>query len=199
MLRIKYQRLILQSRSISHSAYLLRQAIYDYNKVKNIPKNTLLIDVREPDEYAAGAIPGAKNLPLSSLEKTLKLSADAFKQQIGYSKPDKSQEIVFYCKAGVRSTNASNIAEQLGYSEIGNYKGSWNDWTTQSQNPNQADGTGDGAKGGIDLKAMNQKEEARAQPGKDAEKQGKPLQPAHAPESESVQSGAQMSDNKKFQ
>ena len=195
-------------RQFQSASFLLRQAVYDYNKVKQLTQSSeskaVLIDVREADEYNAGYIPTAKNLPLSNFEQTLKLSPDEFKSKLGFDKPEQSEEVVFYCKSGVRSTNASNIAEKLGFSEIGNYKGSWLDWSSQSNsesapNPNQTSGKGEGAAGGIDLKAMNQKEEARAKPQKEAEKQGKPLESAGAKESESVRSGAELAGNKKFE
>jgi len=52
-----------------------------------------------------------------------------------------NEEVIFYCKAGVRSTNASAIAKEAGYTKymsemtiiddrIGNYKGSFDDWLT---------------------------------------------------------------------
>lgn len=226
------------ARHLHVSTSLLRQALVDYHRVKDLSERSsteasgtspVLIDVREPDEYAAGSIPNAKNLPLSSLEGDLSLSAAEFEQKLGYRKPEREQELVFYCKAGVRSTNASNIAEGLGYGKIGNYKGSWLDWSAQSgtsssagagagapgaisntsnkakantsPNPNETSGHGEGADGGIDLKAMNRKEEARAQGRKDAEKRGeKKLESAEGTtESESVRSGAEMNDSGKFQ
>lgn len=36
--------------------------------------------------------------------------------------------MVFYCKAGVRSSAAAKLAEQSGYEKIAEYRGSWLEW-----------------------------------------------------------------------
>ena len=56
------------------------------------------------------------------------MPADEFEDKFGFPKPDKSQELLFYCKAGVRSSAAAKIAEQAEYENVGEYKGSWMDW-----------------------------------------------------------------------
>jgi len=35
---------------------------------------------------------------------------------------------VFYCKAGVRSRFAAELAKRAGYTVVGEYRGSWSDW-----------------------------------------------------------------------
>lgn len=214
MLRqFNHVRALTAVRLFSTKTSLFRQAVYDYAKISSLvsksassSSSSQLIDVREPHEYEAGNIPTSRNLPLSNLERVLALKDAEFEQTTGFKKPKKDEELIFYCKAGVRSTNASGIAEKLGWNEIGNYKGSWIDWTAQQseststeiKNPNVQSGVGQGAAGGIDLKAMNQKEEARAQDTK-ASEGGKPLSGHSQKESESVRSGAELSGNKKFQ
>jgi len=37
--------------------------------------------------------------------------------------------VVFYCKAGVRSSAAAQLAQQGGYQNVAEYRGSWMDWT----------------------------------------------------------------------
>ena len=56
------------------------------------------------------------------------LSDAAFEAKYGFKKPTKENELVFYCRAGVRSTTASHAAQSSGYSNIKNYKGSWLEW-----------------------------------------------------------------------
>ncbi|KAH9949021.1 Rhodanese-like protein [Amylocystis lapponica] len=87
-----------------------------------------LIDVREPDEVRLGTIPSAVNLPLSVLSGALHLKPDTFKAQYGFDKPQKDQEIVFYCRSGKRSTTACDVAKRNGFTNLLNYKGSWLDW-----------------------------------------------------------------------
>ncbi|KAI0005486.1 Rhodanese-like domain-containing protein [Russula compacta] len=77
-------------------------------------ENAYLIDVREPDEVLQGIIPSAK-----------------FKEKYGFQKPAFDQEIVFYCRSGMRSSTASDVARRNGYKNILNYKGSWLDWTAR--------------------------------------------------------------------
>lgn len=66
-------------------------------------KDYLLVDVRQPVEYAQSHIPGAKLVPLMNLESAL---------------PDlpSGQDIVFYCRSGNRSQTAAVIAAASGTS-----------------------------------------------------------------------------------
>ena len=67
-----------------------------YEKYQN--ENLELIDVRETHEFQAGHAPGAKNLPLSTLEQ-------------GYKelKPDHEYHVI--CQGGVRSASACQISQ----------------------------------------------------------------------------------------
>ncbi|KAF5356332.1 hypothetical protein D9756_004256 [Leucocoprinus leucothites] len=91
--------------------------------------DTYLVDVREPNEVIQGMIPSAVNLPLTVLADSLHLSPEAFLQKHGFDKPKKSQRVIFYCRSGMRSTSASDVAKRNGYKNILNYKGSWLEWT----------------------------------------------------------------------
>ncbi|KAJ7783533.1 endoplasmic reticulum protein [Mycena maculata] len=91
--------------------------------------DSYLIDVREPDEVIQGMIPSAVNLPLSVLANSLHLNSEAFKAKHGFEKPKKWQEVIFYCRSGMRSTSASDVAKRNGYTNILNYKGSWLEWS----------------------------------------------------------------------
>lgn len=98
---------------------------------ESLPANTVLIDVREPSEYAEGHIPNAINVPIKSQPDALLLPADEFEDRFGFTKPTADAETVFYCRAGVRSKAAAQIAEQAGYGKVGDYSGSWLDWTAK--------------------------------------------------------------------
>ncbi|KAF8640905.1 hypothetical protein AX17_000553 [Amanita inopinata Kibby_2008] len=97
-------------------------------KTQNPTPNTYLVDVREPDEVIQGMIPSAVNLPLSVLGDSLHLSREAFKAKHGFEKPKKDEELIFYCRSGVRSTSASDVAKRNGFANVQNYKGSWLEW-----------------------------------------------------------------------
>jgi len=77
-----------------------------------------LIDVRERDEFAAGHVPGAVNLPLSELGDRLgELPAEAF-------------DVI--CQAGGRSARAVQALEARGY-DATNVEGGTGDWIAQGR------------------------------------------------------------------
>jgi rhodanese-related sulfurtransferase len=93
------------------------------------PLTIPLTDVREPAEYAAGYIPTAINIPVGSAPDALFMPAHEFEDKFGFEKPTADQELVFYCKAGVRSSAAAGLAKQVGYKSVGEYRGSWLEWS----------------------------------------------------------------------
>ncbi len=67
-----------------------------------------IIDVREPEEYSAGHVANALNIPPSELMSgTEKLSAIP-----------KDAEVILYCKTGSRSNVSKNILESMGYVNV---------------------------------------------------------------------------------
>lgn len=81
----------------------------------------IILDVRRPDEYAEGHIPGAINLP---------------NEDIGTAEipklPDKAQLILVYCRSGRRSKEASEKLVKLGYTNIVEFGGIL-DWKGETQ------------------------------------------------------------------
>jgi len=67
----------------------------------------ILVDVRTPQEYASGHIPGAVSLPLSSIQ-----GAEA---KIVWGN---DEEIIVYCQGGVRSRSAARMLYLMGYRNI---------------------------------------------------------------------------------
>lgn len=65
----------------------------------------VLIDVRTPEEFAAGHIPGAVNISVDQLAQRL--------NEIPKDKP-----VVLYCRSGNRSNQAAQILERAGYTQI---------------------------------------------------------------------------------
>lgn len=72
----------------------------------------IILDVRRPDEFAAGHIPNAINVPNESIgtEDISEL-------------PDKNQLIMVYCRSGRRSKEASDKLIKLGYTNIVEFGG----------------------------------------------------------------------------
>lgn len=75
-----------------------------------------LIDVREPDEYAAGHILGARNIPLTQLRFRMK-------------ELRKDQPIYLYCQNGIRSGRAAQMLYRKGYRDLYHLKGGFKMWT----------------------------------------------------------------------
>ena len=81
-------------------------------KMMRDEKNYIILDVRRPDEFAAGHIPGAINVPNESI------GTDAIPEL-----PDKSQLILVYCRSGRRSKEASEKLVAQGYTNIVEFGG----------------------------------------------------------------------------
>ena len=79
--------------------------------------DTVMLDVREAEEYAQGAIAGAVHLPRGSLEL-----------EVEGRIPDKSKPVVVYCAGGIRSAFAAKTLAELGYSDVASMAGGFNRW-----------------------------------------------------------------------
>ncbi|GAB1318804.1 Thiosulfate sulfurtransferase rdl2, mitochondrial [Madurella fahalii] len=88
-----------------------------------------IIDVREPAELQqTGRIPGAINVPITSAPDSFHISDEEFEDRFGYPRPGRDTEVVFYCKAGVRSRGAAGLAKDAGWTKVGEFPGSWLEW-----------------------------------------------------------------------
>jgi len=77
----------------------------------------LFVDVREPDEWEEGHIPGAVYVTRGRLE-----------QRIEGLVPDKGRPLVVYCSAGSRSAFAAKVLGEMGYTNVVNLSGGFTDW-----------------------------------------------------------------------
>jgi rhodanese-related sulfurtransferase len=78
-----------------------------------------LIDVREPDEFVQGHIPGAVNIPRGLLE--FKLSAT---QELA----PRDLKLVLYCKTSGRAALAAASLKQMGYLQVSSISGGFDAW-----------------------------------------------------------------------
>ncbi len=76
-------------------------------RIMNEQTGYIILDVRRADEFEAGHIPGAINIPNESI------GADEIPEL-----PDKDQMILVYCRSGRRSKVASEKLVKLGYTNI---------------------------------------------------------------------------------
>ena len=82
----------------------------------------LLLDVREPDEYEQGAIPGSIHIPRGNLESGIENRVT-----------DRDQPIVVMCAGGVRSAFAADTLGQLGYTDVVSMDGGFNRWKDEGR------------------------------------------------------------------
>lgn len=79
--------------------------------------NPVILDVRTPEEYAAGHIRDAINMNLNS---------PTFKDEAG--KLDKNKLYLIYCRSGSRSAAALDIMEELGFKNVINMTNGFSEW-----------------------------------------------------------------------
>ena len=83
---------------------------------------SVVLDVREPDEYEQGAIPGAVHIPRGTLETSVEGRI-----------PDKSAHLVVYCAGGTRSAFAAHTLQELGYTDVASVAGGFNKWKDEGR------------------------------------------------------------------
>lgn len=79
--------------------------------------NVFILDVRQPEELAEGAVPNSTMIPLGELE-----------DRIGELDAYKDSEIVVYCRSGARSANACMFLQMLGFTNAVNLRGGILGW-----------------------------------------------------------------------
>lgn len=79
-------------------------------------KNTLLLDVRNHDEVAHGAIPGAVHIPLHLLP-------------MRWNELEDEAPVAIYCHSGIRSMHACEYLAQQGYTQLFNLQGGILAWS----------------------------------------------------------------------
>ncbi len=107
---------------------LLKQAKANIREVdpaggeRLIAEGWTLLDVREPDEFEQGAIPGSIHIPRGQLESNIEGRI-----------PDRSTPIVVVCAGGIRSAFAVQTLEQLGYDNSVSMDGGFNKWKDEGR------------------------------------------------------------------
>lgn len=79
------------------------------------PENLFVLDVRTPQEYAQGHVPGAVNVPYDQLASRL-------------AEVPKDKDIVLYCRSGRRTGLAADVLASNGYSRLSHLEGDMNAW-----------------------------------------------------------------------
>src|SRR6476661_8454137 len=85
---------------------------------EQVSNGATVIDVREPEEWAAGHIPGAVHVPKSYLESRIEGAV-----------PNRSQHVILYCASGNRSAWATRtMVDDLGYDNVESMTGGFTLW-----------------------------------------------------------------------
>src|SRR6195256_612562 len=82
----------------------------------------IVLDVREPDEYEQGAIPGAVHIPRGQLESNVEGRV-----------PDRSTPLIVHCAGGTRSAFAAKTLGELGYTDVVSVAGGFNKWKDEGR------------------------------------------------------------------
>jgi molybdopterin/thiamine biosynthesis adenylyltransferase/rhodanese-related sulfurtransferase len=82
----------------------------------------VVLDVREPDEYEQGAVPGAVHIPRGQLESNVENRI-----------PDHDTPIIAQCAGGTRSAFAAKTLGELGYTNVVSMAGGFNKWKDEGR------------------------------------------------------------------
>ena len=74
------------------------------------PEEYTLLDVRQPEEYRQGHLPGSVLIPLGQLHQRL-------------DELDRSKPAILYCRSGVRSANGTGVLLHAGFEDVRNLSG----------------------------------------------------------------------------
>src|SRR6201989_992542 len=85
---------------------------------EQLGNGAVVVDVRAPEEWGAGHIPGAQHVPKSYLESRIEGAV-----------PDRGQHVILYCASGNRSAWATRtLVEDLGYENVESMTGGFTLW-----------------------------------------------------------------------
>jgi rhodanese-related sulfurtransferase len=93
----------------------------EFEKAINSNQNSVVIDVREVDEFNSGYIPGSVNIPLSQLEERL-------------NEIPKDKDIYLYCRSGNRSKQAAKLLMEENYTNLAHLEGGISSWDGKINN-----------------------------------------------------------------
>ena len=85
----------------------INQGVQEYKNATG----AVLLDVRTPQEYREGHIPGSQNVPLQQLDKVEEVTEN------------KDTVLYVYCRSGARSRQAVSLLKHMGYTNVHNIGG----------------------------------------------------------------------------
>jgi rhodanese-related sulfurtransferase len=100
---------------VAENILLKRLHVFYWNELNKINEAGILIDVRRADEYAAGKIANAINIPVDEIRDRI-------------NEIPKEKQIFIYCEAGLRGYLAQRILKQNGFDQVSNLSGGYFLW-----------------------------------------------------------------------
>ena len=85
-------------------------------------RSLVVLDVRTPEEFASGHLPGAINIPHAELAARVAELDGA-----------RDRDIVVYCRTGRRSGEALGVLEQSGFKRLLHLKGDYTRWSEEQR------------------------------------------------------------------
>ena len=85
----------------------INQGVQEYKNAAG----AVLLDVRTPQEYREGHIPGSQNVPLQQLDKVEEVTEN------------KDTVLYVYCRSGARSRQVVSLLQAMGYTNVRNIGG----------------------------------------------------------------------------
>ncbi len=110
---------------------------WDLSRLLATGKKPLLVDVREPAEFAVLNIPGSINVPRGILEQSCEWDYVETLPELANSR---EQEIVVICRSGNRSVLAAEMMMRLGFSNVVSLKTGIKGWNDYEQPLSNASG-----------------------------------------------------------
>ena len=84
------------------------------------PDHLFVLDVRTPDEYAEGHVPGAVNVPHDQLASRV-------------AEVPKDKDVVLYCRSGRRAALAADVLTAHGYTRLSHLEGDMQAWVEKGR------------------------------------------------------------------
>jgi phage shock protein E len=91
-------------------------------RIEQKDTSMIILDVRTPEEFAAGHVPGAINIPYTHLPARLSELSDAG-----------DKDVVLYCATGVRAERAAQRMREQGYTRLLHLDGDMKAWDEKNR------------------------------------------------------------------
>lgn len=93
--------------------------VKDAFALRHTTGDVVFVDVREPQEYNLGKIPGAVTISRGNLEKNIEGAVP------------REKSVVVYCSSGNRSAFAADVLQTMGYSHVRSLRDGFSGWVAE--------------------------------------------------------------------